>query len=446
MEFADPQCTKALLEAGAKVESLPAESLVDLALRRTQENEISQTIQLLLKDEAGLRKIGFDWEKIRNEFVTEYAFAWLAGATLEAGEGYDSLADQVRLLAKMGGIINGSGKEGNLLTESPKTAGALKALLEAGLDPNSTDKGLSLLHRAAKSGSAETIRYLIEAGANGHAVEESTGQTALMMVAGREGNTYYRWWTSNGIEERGEMMRLLLAAGADPRAKDKEGKTALQLMEEFCRKNPYFEALPTWKQGYEQASSLLEEAAAKGNKGKLFATPLPIKHQRKHYGKWVREGGKERFVPSLSAEEARKILKDAVLDAKKSLFAVARAGDAEGLELLLAAGVKVAGVKEGDKSLLMAAIDGGNAEVVRLLLAAGADAKEANKEGLLPLHVAARYQRADCLLMLVPEGADVNVWRPRISRPPWSWPAGQRNAPGYCWRPGRNFRRNTPGI
>ena len=68
--------------------------------------------------------------------------------------------------------------------------------------------GETPLHKAVEEGNLESIRALIEAGADVHAKDED-GQTPLH----QRGNA--------------EAVRVLIAAGADVHAKDNEGRTPL---------------------------------------------------------------------------------------------------------------------------------------------------------------------------------------------------------------------------
>src|SRR6476646_2256525 len=88
---------------------------------------------------------------------------------------------------------------------------ALRSLLKSA-DPNTRDKrGTTPLMYAAASGSIDSVRALLAAGADVNAANDF-GATALM-------------W---GITDA-EKVRALLAAGADIRAKSKMGRTPLYL-------------------------------------------------------------------------------------------------------------------------------------------------------------------------------------------------------------------------
>jgi ankyrin repeat protein len=89
----------------------------------------------------------------------------------------------------------------------------IRALVEAGVDPNTTDRfGDTPLHEAAGGdwGNATAIRTLLELGADPDPVDDD-GQTPLMLAAGH-----------------GEVacIRLLIAAGASPSARNEQGEDA----------------------------------------------------------------------------------------------------------------------------------------------------------------------------------------------------------------------------
>ena len=93
------------------------------------------------------------------------------------------------------------------------SAAAVEKLLAAGADAGARQtSGLTPLMTAARTGSVAVVRALVRAGADVDAVVTATGATALM------------WAVS---EPHPENVRLLLAAGADPRASTRKGFTPL---------------------------------------------------------------------------------------------------------------------------------------------------------------------------------------------------------------------------
>jgi ankyrin repeat protein len=93
-------------------------------------------------------------------------------------------------------------------------SGIMKILLEAGANPNKTDRdGQTAIMHAASYGYEESVRILIEHHAEMN-LRDHEGRTALMHAA------------MGGYVD---AIPLLLENGADPNARDSEGKTALDL-------------------------------------------------------------------------------------------------------------------------------------------------------------------------------------------------------------------------
>ena len=97
----------------------------------------------------------------------------------------------------------------------PQDLPKLKMLLAHGADPNAREKeGSTPLMYASMAGGA-SVPYLLAHGANARLVN-SAGQTALMRAAEID-------------KGHPEAIALLAAAGCDPNARDKKGRTALTL-------------------------------------------------------------------------------------------------------------------------------------------------------------------------------------------------------------------------
>jgi len=94
----------------------------------------------------------------------------------------------------------------------------IRALLEAGADPNATNiRGRTVLHHAMGydfDWAVESVRLLLHAGAS-------------VNVADKQGGTPLMWAASS---HHVEIVRMLLAVGADVNARDRKGETALAQM------------------------------------------------------------------------------------------------------------------------------------------------------------------------------------------------------------------------
>lgn len=123
------------------------------------------------------------------------------------------------LFNKVGGSgVNKKNKQGETKLYCAARSGSLKQvkkLLRDGADPNiADDHGLTPLHQAAYWGETEIVDALIRAGADVNAENNGKGWTPLHSAA-----------VSGGMKARKDVIDVLLAAGADKGAKDKNGWT-----------------------------------------------------------------------------------------------------------------------------------------------------------------------------------------------------------------------------
>lgn len=93
---------------------------------------------------------------------------------------------------------------------------AVQALLNKGVDPNSTLHGFSMLALAASMGATEVVQQLLEAGGNPNELN-AQGETPLMYAV---------------VQDRVDAVRALIAAGANVNLKTAEGETALSLAQD----------------------------------------------------------------------------------------------------------------------------------------------------------------------------------------------------------------------
>lgn len=97
----------------------------------------------------------------------------------------------------------------------------LVKLLKAGADIHATDKnGVTPLHHAVRFRSPVAVQTLIEHGANVNQVCRRSGSTPLHRAVTQTGAP----GTAGRSAEAMEIIKLLLAAGADPDVANKSGK------------------------------------------------------------------------------------------------------------------------------------------------------------------------------------------------------------------------------
>jgi uncharacterized protein len=110
---------------------------------------------------------------------------------------------------------------------------AVEKLVSAGADVNLQDRrGWSPLHFAAQAGAVDVVTFLITHGASVDP-EDGLGNTPLSTAT----------FNSRG---RGEVIRALRAAGADPRKKNKSGVSPLALARNIANFNvaQFYDDLP----------------------------------------------------------------------------------------------------------------------------------------------------------------------------------------------------------
>jgi uncharacterized protein len=106
----------------------------------------------------------------------------------------------------------------------PRPADQRRRLLQAienGADIHATDKnGVTALHHAVRFRNPEAVRALIEQGANVNQACRRNGSTSLHRAVTQAGIP----GTAGKGSAAEEIIRILMAAGADPRIANKTGK------------------------------------------------------------------------------------------------------------------------------------------------------------------------------------------------------------------------------
>jgi ankyrin repeat protein len=258
--------------------------------------------------------------------------------------------------------------------ESPQL---VRLLARAGADVDAEDYGgNAAIHEAARSGKPDLVRALIEVGADLNKPDGASQWTALMWA------TWYSCPQAGTPLRPGfhEIVRELLAAGADPDRRARDGETALWFAAHLDRR--------------EIGETLLAAGAdpSAGSKGdSAVANAASTGH-----GEFVRL--LVRAMPAMPAPSH-----------DGALLRAALLGDADAVRARLGAGDDPDSREPGSgRRLLELAAPLGFADVVGLLLDAGAP-PDAKKDAEAPLAAAARLGHTDTALRLLAAGANPNV-------------------------------------
>jgi uncharacterized protein len=113
----------------------------------------------------------------------------------------------------------------------------IRYLLGRGVAINETDKnGVTPLHRAVRFRSRAAVKELIARGADVNVVDKKTKSTPLHRAVTNTGAPK----TSGKADCAIEIIKLLLTSGADPRIKNKNGKTAIDYAKSPEMKDVFF--------------------------------------------------------------------------------------------------------------------------------------------------------------------------------------------------------------
>ncbi len=125
-------------------------------------------------------------------------------------------AEAIELLVRSGVDVDARDEAGEtalMRAAEARSADAVSALLHAGADALARDgQGMTALHRASRAGAVEAVRILLD---HADADERARGGATPLMLA---------------VEaENAETMRVLLEHGADPAARDLDGRTPVKI-------------------------------------------------------------------------------------------------------------------------------------------------------------------------------------------------------------------------
>jgi ankyrin repeat protein len=201
----------ALISAGANVNVVDESGQTPLMFAVQQGSE--QTIKLLLKAGASLNA-----EDLLGRTALDHARTQDA-AGLEIAKGLMAAGASAAAPNESGQtpLMSASAREYNIKMVQTLLGTEARATI------NAKDKrGLTALINAAAYGDADVVRALLAAGANINDVDRE-GRTALMYTMERS--------SDSGVE----IMRILIAAGANLRATDITGRTAMLHLSQYSR-------------------------------------------------------------------------------------------------------------------------------------------------------------------------------------------------------------------
>ena len=258
-------------------------------------------------------------------------------------------------------------------------AGVQRAI-DSGADINVHDTTISgrrdtALMYASKKGHTETVRLLLDHGANPNS-QDKYGDTPLILAVAY----------GDMSEESTDILRLLLDHGADVNVQDNDGNTALM-------------TAMTEERGAEIVKLLLDHGADPNVHEDGDTTPLI-------YATWI----DNEIVRLLLVDHgADPNAQDA--DGKTALIHVCKGwgADAEVVKLLFDHGADVNAQDNDGYTALMNASHKGHTETVRFLLEHGADVNLKNKKGDTALIRASEEGHTEIVRLLLDHGADVNA-------------------------------------
>jgi ankyrin repeat protein len=240
--------------------------------------------------------------------------------------------------------------------------------LTAGMSPKVTDKeGKTPLIVAARAGRLDVVQLLLDRGADVREKDKKFGATPLI-------------WAALGDTDNKAVAELLLAKGADPKARERTGMTAL--LSALARNHQ------------ETARLLIEKGGEVNDKDKDGRTPLM----------WAAQSGAGPTVVLLLEKGADLKAREEKQGADAFLVAAAR-GRTEVVKLLLEKGTDPKSVDQDRKTALMWAARAGHADTVKFLLGLGADVKAKDAEGNTAMTLAKEGNKKEVEDMLLKAGA-----------------------------------------
>jgi ankyrin repeat protein len=351
---------------------------------------------------------------------------------------WDNRADQVKKLLAAHADVNARNFQGSTPLHSAAYAfGAevIPMLVEAGSDVNARDNtGRTPLHVAmigSNSSAKSAIPYLLQAKADVNAVDDD-GCTPLVYLfryqnpcnieklrqlmegspnvnlAPKGGFGPLHWASS----ESTEAVDILIAGGANINAKTDEGKTPLYFAAQVGLSNAVASLLKAkadpncrdsngWSPLVVAADMLHNDVVVLLQKAGAKEPSWNKLHQA------IVFGGKPASIAEIAKDKSLLNARDAF--GRTPLYWAIRSCNAEGTDLLVAAGANVVSANEHQASILPVAIWAGRADIAKKAIAAGENVNVADRNGYSALHFAAAGGNDELVQLLLEKGAPVNA-------------------------------------
>ena len=355
------------------ISTLPAlsqqRSIDEEFLNAVEKKDIPR-INLLLKQGANINT----QDRVNGYFALQYAINWpdISLVTLLLDKGANvNLADQGGNTA----LTEAAGRRG------PENAAIVKLLIARGANIHANND-VAIID-AARIAEPEVVKLLLARGAPANARHKDRDNNTVLMEAASGGSV--------------ENVKLILDAGADLKAINENGQTALMKAVKLDHTYSPEQRLPI-------IELLLSKGADINQKDNSGQTPLLLSVDQ-----YMSESG-----GVISHPEVVKLL----LDRGADVHAVNQRGDnafmittntwrgsLEIAKLLVEKGINLNSQNEKGTTALMIAVEGGKSEVVTLLLDRGVDLKLKDKDGMTALDVAVNNGRLDIAKLLFTKGA-----------------------------------------
>ncbi len=263
-------------------------------------------------------------------------------------------------------------------------AALVDALLKAGAQADAlNESGTTPLMIAAESGSTAAVATLLAHGADVNAIEKSNGETALFFAASHD---------------RGEVVRLLLSKGADPKIKTPVSKLARvsvgpdgELLDN--KKNPKGGDKPSGSDATKEGNSPATNAPADKKPSEALAENADATKPKAPDAK-PDDKVKDAYGFT-AADRAKRVFGATQFGGLTALLVAARDGRINAVNAFLDAGSDVNQASDTDHATpLILAVINGHYDLAKVLLDRGANPRLATTDGATALFAAIDVQWA----------------------------------------------------